>query len=102
MTGAGEPQYQLVPALFDVLIKKLKNLKECDGSGLQSTVSIVSYLIKSDGMGKQTNIGLRTVRLLMEALKGEMTDIHHDRLLGRTTAMFRGHKLQITVCILVF
>lgn len=95
-TGLGEPQHQLVPALFDVLVAKLKQLPQVEQS--DEPPETVSFLIKSDGMGKQKNIGLRACYLIDEALE-EFHVIEHDRELAKTTAEWRGYTIEITVCI---
>ena len=92
--GAGEPQYQLVPALFEVLVNRLRTIDEQDASG------DLCFIIKSDGMGKQKNMGLRTVRLVQEIHGHLISNVTHDKDKGETKGEWgqHGHTLLILVC----
>lgn len=92
--GAGEPQYQLVPALFEVIVNRLRTIIE------QGATGDLCFIIKSDGMGKQKNMGLRAVRLVQEIHGHLIANVTHDKDKGETKGTWgpNEHKLLILVC----
>ena len=98
--GGGEPQFQLVPALFDLLMRKLHNLPEVESAADEKAAPIeIEWILKSDGMGKQKNVGLRAIRLMQDAMGDHFSDIQHNRKRGTSSILYRGYRLKITVCI---
>lgn len=61
------------------------------------------YLIRSDGVNKQKNLGRRAVQAMAELCPDLISDVVHDVDTGSTSAICasacgKGHRLKIAVC----
>ena len=101
--GAGEPQYQIVPALIDCILRtfdKLRTKPTCDSD------KPILYLIRSDGMGKQKNIALRVMETIAGIYPDRLTHIEHHSDIGRTEGRLHAHdggyhRIVLVVCVVV-
>ena len=87
----------MVPAHFEVIVNKQRTLI---GRGVEGELS---FIIKSAGMGKQKNMGLRAVRLVQEIHPDLIANVTHDKDKGETRGTWgpRKHRFVILVRVVL-
>ena len=82
--GAGEPQYQLVPAIYEVMVRRLQQMAK-NGQAKSDR----EIIIKSDGMGKQKHLGLRVLRLIAQTEPALVSNLRSDLWTATSTFEMR-------------
>ena len=104
INGSGEPQYQVVPALMDCMLRAFNSLSKRDAV---TDERAITFLLRSDGMNKQKNLGRRTLEELTKAWPELLRAVEHNEATGTTRVVCKskcgkGHKLQLKVFPLKF
>ena len=105
--GAGEPQYQCLAAILDVLIPMFENMEReraefSDGGRPVQHM----FLLRSDGLSKQKYLHVRAMDFVKLHCDGLVFNVRHHRDKGTTTARVRSacgkhHFVKIAVCCFV-
>lgn len=106
INGAGEPQYQLVPALLDRMMLAFTVLSRRSSTDMAGEQEL-TYILRSDGMNHQKNLGLRAMEALAETAPELIWQVTHNAETGCTRAICassdgKGHFLRLLVCFLAF
>ena len=102
INGAGEPQYQLLPALLDRMLRAFGRLRDYSTTEMAGQ-SELTYILRSDGMNKQKNLGRRAMEALAEIAPEVIWQIKHETEKGLTRAICAsrdgvGHHVILLVC----
>tara|TARA_B100000470_G_scaffold214458_1_gene195814 strand:- start:58 stop:717 length:660 start_codon:yes stop_codon:yes gene_type:complete len=102
----GEPQYQLMPAVMDVLLRTLQNLDKMP-KWMMDDVQELTFLLRSDGMNKQKNLVVRVMQGLAELCPELLSNVEPNREEGWTRATCslpsgKAVSIKFLVCLPIF